>query len=261
MFAENKNYTLGRGRLYFDQFPVGTKTPQGERYFGNTPEMSAASESENLDHFDSDAGIRQKDFSVLLELNRTLTFTTDHISPDNLALFFLGSSGVLSQSAATGLSENFTVKRGRYYKLGRSTSRPEGIVKAVNVVVKDDATPTPNTITPTGNYTVDLDRGRIYILPDAVDIADNDVIEVEYDVQAATINRVVTAGNAEIYGSLRFEATNPAGERFDYTWPYVAVRPNGDFQLKGEEWQTLAFQVEVLKLDDNTESVYITNVD
>ena len=76
-----KNYTLGRGRLYFDKFVIGTKTKTGQRYIGNTTEINLTSDSEALEHFDSDAGIRQKDMSVLLSLSRTGSFITDNISP------------------------------------------------------------------------------------------------------------------------------------------------------------------------------------
>ena len=80
----NKQYTLGRGRLYFDAFLPNTKTKTGERYFGNTPSLSLTIESESLDHYDSDAGVRVKDDSVLLQLNRTGQFVTDNIDPENV---------------------------------------------------------------------------------------------------------------------------------------------------------------------------------
>src|SRR5688572_8082154 len=98
----NKKYTLGRGRLYFDAFLPNTKTKTGERYIGNTPSLSLTIESESLDHFDSDGGVRTKDDSVLLQLNRTGAFVTDNIDPENVALFLLGSATALVQAAATG---------------------------------------------------------------------------------------------------------------------------------------------------------------
>lgn|SRR5690606_14067735 len=257
MAFPDKNYTLGKGRLFFDQFAVGTKTKTGERYFGNTPEFNLTSESETLDHFDSDAGVRSKDDSVLLELNRTGTFITDHISPENLALFFLGEASVESQTSSSAIEETFTVKKGLWYQLGTSV-RPEGVVSISNFAMEDDS---EVTIPAAGNYEVDAANGRFRILPDSAVVADDDTVTVTYDRGAATINRVVTAGNAEVYGALRFIATNPKGEKFNYYFPYVAIRPNGDFALKGEEWQQLGFNVEVLKLDDSTESMYVTNVE
>jgi hypothetical protein len=260
-FPENGNYTLGKGRLYFDQFALGTKTKQGERYLGNTPEFNLTSESEELEHFSSDAGVRVKDDSVLLELTRSGTFITDHISPDNLALFFLGSAGVLSQASATGVVSNLAaVKQGLYYQLGTSPTQVEGVRNVASVVVTDDATPTPNTYDLNDDYTLDAVSGRIQIVNGGA-IVDGTNLVVTFNVTATSINRVITAGNAEIYGALRFIATNPKGEKFDYYFPYVSIRPNGDFAIKGDEWQQLSFNLEVLKLDDNTESMYVTNID
>lgn len=54
MAFPQKNYTYGRYRVYFDQFALGTKVSAGgQRYFGNTPELSTTSESETLDHVDA----------------------------------------------------------------------------------------------------------------------------------------------------------------------------------------------------------------
>ena len=257
MALMNKNYTLGKGRVYFDAFAQGTLTPQGERYFGDTMEFNVTSESESLEHFDNDAGIRVKDASVLLELSRTGTLITENISPENLALFFLGASAVLSQAAAVGqTTEIAAAKQGYYYQLGTSAGRPEGVRKVANVVVTN--TTTPATVYDLNDdYTVDAASGRIQIV-EGGGIADGTGITVTFDVEAADITRVVTAADAEIKGALRYISTNPQGEKFDYFFPYVSLQPNGDFALKsGEEWQQLGFQFEVLKKDDNTEAMYI----
>jgi hypothetical protein len=68
---------------------------------------------------------------------------------------------------------------------------------------------------------------------------------------------VRSGSNSQVEGALFFEATNPVGLRFDYTFPYVQLSPDGDFQLKGDEWQQLSFTFEALKLNDTTETVYI----
>lgn len=256
MTLMNKNYTLGKGRLFFDAFAQGTLNEQGERYFGDTMEFNVTSESESLEHFDNDAGIRVKDASVLLELSRTGTLITENISPENLALFFLGSAGVLTQAAAAGQQTNYaTVKKGYYYQAGKTTARPEGARKITNVVVTPAAGGTAYVVGT--DYTVDLDLGRVQVLESGA-IVEATGIRIAFDIQAATFTRIVTAADAEIKGALRYISTNPQGEKFDYFFPYVSLKPNGDFALKsGEEWQQLGFQFEVLKKDDNTEAMYI----
>jgi hypothetical protein len=64
-------YTLGRGEMHFSKFKEGTQIGEGYRYLGNSPEWGITVETENLDHFNSDRGIRQKDKSVSLEVTRT----------------------------------------------------------------------------------------------------------------------------------------------------------------------------------------------
>lgn len=254
MFPQ-KNYTFGRYRVYFDPFKPGTKTKTGQRYLGNTPELSMTSESENLDHFDADNGIRVKDDSMLLELNRSGAFVTDHISPDNLALFFLGDASVVTQAGATALTQNIAeVKPGRRYQIGASASAPAGARGITNVTVTSD--PVGTTYIEGTDYTVNLDNGGLVILEGGAIAADSNII-VNYDTTATSYNRVVSADNAEIYGAMYLESRNPKGEKLDFYIPYCSIRPDGDFTLKGGEWQQLPFSFEVLKLDDNTSHIYI----
>ena len=257
MAFPQKNYTFGRYRVYFDPFLPGTKTPTGQRYLGNTPELSMNSESENLDHFDADNGIRIKDDSMLLELNRNGSFVTDHISPENLALFFLGESSVLTQAAAPSQTHTITdAKLGRRYQIGASPSAPAGVRGIENVTVTGTAS---GTLTP-ADYTVNLANGGIVLLDGGNPLIEGDELTVTHDVEEAQYNRVVTADNSEIYGALFLESRNPKGERMDYFIPYASIRPDGDFALKGDEWQQLPFSFEILKLDDATPHVIINGM-
>lgn len=250
-----KNYTYGRYKVYFDPFVPGTKTKTGQRYFGNTPELSMTSESETLDHFDADNGVRTKDDSMLLELNRTGAFVTDHISPDNLAAFFLGEAGKTTQTSATGQTYSLTaVKQGRAYQIGSDAGAPMGVRGITNVSVEPGGGGTPFVVD--DDYVVDLTTGRITIV-EGGGIADDDDIDITYDRSATSWNRVVSGDNAEIYGALYFESTNPKGAKQDFYLPYCLIRPDGDFELKGDEWQQLPFSFEALKLDDNTNVIYI----
>jgi hypothetical protein len=257
-----KNYTLGRGRIFFDRFApnvvVGATTRgDGERYLGNTPEFALTSESEDLEHFDSDSGVRVKDDSVQLSLDRSASFTCDNIDAENIALFFLGTTSTVTQAGATGVVEVMTdAKRGRFYQLGVSESTPSGVRNVTNVVIKKGGAPTwGTTVTASGNYEVDEVRGRIYVEADSVDI-DEDDIQITYDVDASTREQVISKSDS-IYGSLRFVADNPKGPNRDYFLPYVKLAPDGDYQLKGDEWQQIGFTVEILKKSSNVDAIYI----
>jgi hypothetical protein len=249
----NKQYTLGRGRIYFDAFLSNSKTKTGERYFGNTSAFSLTIESQTLDHFDSDSGIRVKDDSVLLELNRTGSFTTDNIDPENVALFLLGTSSVLAQASGSVVDEAIAnVKPDRYYQIGATTVLPAGVRDVSAVTVKVGAT----TKTLGTDYTVDLTLARVYIVPGGTILADDDIL-VSYTKTAKSRVQIITAANATIDGALRFEATNPKGTLLDYYFPYVRLSPNGEYALKGDEWQQISFNLDVQKLDDTTEAIYV----
>lgn len=101
-------------------------------------------------------------------------------------------------------------------------------------------------ITQVTNYTVDLARGRIYLLENAADIVDGDDIEVQYDIGLSTRLTVID-DNTQVEGALRFISDNPKGTDKDYFWPRVKLTPSGEYALKGETWQTMTFNFAVLK--------------
>lgn len=157
----SNNHVLGRGRLYFDRFTAGTTTGTGEQYIGNTPAFSVTSTTESLDHFSSDSGVREKDLSVTISNNHTLTFSSDNISWENLAIRAGTTPTTRSLSAVTDDGDTLTVLAGRTYQLGRRASRPEGIRGITGVTVRDDTgTKATGTITfagqPSANDTITI---------------------------------------------------------------------------------------------------------
>lgn len=253
----NKQYVLGRGRVFFDQFAPNTQTTTGERYIGNTPEFSLTIESESLDHFDADAGIRAKDDSVLLELNRTGSFVTDNIDIDNLALFFLGAKSTAAQASVPSHAEIITgVRKDRYYQIG-SALRVGGVRNVSSVVLTKEQTPTDVPMVLGTDYTLEASLGRFYIMPTSTVVVDGDTVNVACAIAAYSQDRVITAGSSTVDGALKFIANNPKGPQRDYYMPYVRLSPNGDYALKGDEWQQFGFTIDVQKLSDTVESIYV----
>jgi len=262
------NYTLGRGEIHFGKFKDGTQIPVGERYLGNTPEVSFTIETENLDHFSSDRGVREKDESVPLQTTRTGTLTCDNIDPANLAYFFFGDDDLLAVTGATVTDEVISpngdgVLQGHWYQLGVTPSLPQGQNNLTfhtsdttggRVIVTDDAG-SPVTFVEVDDYLIDLKSGRIYIVPGG-DIVDGKKLEVDYKTTTQSKARVIS-GSQPIEGSLRYVARNPVGKQYDYYMPWTKITPNGDFALKGDDWQTIPFNLEILKMS-NAEAFYIT---
>lgn len=252
---DGKNYALGRGKLFFAPYAPGTTQPTGQRYFGNTPEFTQTSDSEELEHFDSDNGINVKDDAVTLSNTRTGAFTTDNINLDNVAMFFLGDKSTFTQTANTAVTEEITIKRGHYYQLGATDENPAGVRHITNVTFTGDG---GTAIELSDNFELDMELGRFYVEADAPGVTGEVDVTVTYDQAAYTQNRVVSSSN-EIVGELYFECTNPKGLKFDYFWPYVKISPNGDFNLKsGDDWMVLPFNIEFLQ-KSGMETVYITD--
>ena len=249
--ADN-NYTLGRGEVHFGQFKPTTQIPRGERYLGNTPELGFTAEQENLDHYSSDRGVRIKDESVLLQLDYAGSFITDNVSPDNVAAFFLGDALTTTVASATGVAFTLSdIEQGMSYQLGTTDATPSGARKIAVFAIT-----TPAACVAGVDYVVDLELGRVTILEGSTKLTEGLVSVVgTYNVEASTRNRVISKANT-IEGTLRYIAKNPAGDNIDYFMPWVKLTPNGDFQLKGDEWQQLPFTLEILK-KGSLESIYM----
>ncbi len=259
-----KNYTLGRGRLFFDRFSAAqisagitaSTMGEGERFFGNVPSIAMTSSEEVLDHFSSTGGIRTKDDSVTLQLDRTGTFTTDNIDIANLALLFLADSvGSVTQGALTASTYTITAaKRGRFYQIGATSVLPTGVRKVSNVTVHKGAG-FSTLVAASGNYEIDEDLGRIYVLPGATDIPDSTDISVTYDAASGTREQVISRSQA-IYGALHWVSDNPKGTQRDALMPYVKLSPDGDYNLVGDDWAQMSFTFEILQ-KGNLGGVYI----
>lgn len=246
------NYTLGRGKVYFARFATG-QTPGPFRYMGNSPEFSLTIESETLDHYSSDEGIREKDDSVPLEVNRTGTLVCDDIQAENVALFFFGTTSVLTTSAATAETEDLdAVEPGMFYQIGLTEANKVGLRGLANVSVESN--PSGTTYTAGTDYKIDTATGMLEIV-EGGGISSGDDITVTYDVTATTQEQILS-GSTPVEGALRFVADNPRGENRDIFLPYCKITPNGDFALKGDDWQQLSFSLEALK-PSTGEAIYI----
>jgi hypothetical protein len=257
MSASN-NYVLGRGKLYFERFVGDNRTPtRQERYFGNTTELNFSLSTDKLDHYSSEAGTKVKDDSAAIQTDSSGNFICDNINDDNVALFFLGDAATLTVAGATGVTDSIaSAVLGSYFQLGQTALVPSGARKISTVVVHVDPDGANTLVAALNNYTVDAEMGRIHILADAVAIDDGDELAITFTQVAHTRSQVLSKSET-IYGAMRFIADNPKGTNRDYYLPYVEITPNGDYALKGDTWQQLGFNIEVLKRDDDTERLYI----
>lgn len=246
------NYTLGRGKIHFARFTSGT-VPGPFRYIGNTPELNLTIEAETLDHYSSDEGIREKDDSVPLEVNRTGSMITDNIHPENVALFFFGETSTVTTTLAAAEAWSIvSAEVGMSYKIEATTVNPTGVfgISTSNLTVQING---GATLTEDTDFEMDYDMGIITILEGGA-VTDGDQIDITYDRRASTRDRVIS-GSAPVEGAMMYRTYNPKGTDALFYFPYVKVSPNGDYALKGDEWQQIPFSLEILK-DTGKEAIY-----
>lgn len=243
------NYTIGRGRVYFAKYLPGTKTPGAERYLGNTPDFKIAITSETLEHFSSEAGIKEVDEAATLKTTRKVTLKTDNIDPENVALYFLGEASkvtVAGGAVAGEVIDGARVVEGSLFQLGFSAANFQGArdIEAASVVIKNAAGTT--TYVEGTDYEVNYDAGLVRVVPGGA-IVEGANLQANYTVNAHSREQVVSGATA-IEGMLRFVSDNPTGDNADYTFPYARIAPSGDFMLKGDTWQEVDFTGDIIKL-------------
>lgn len=254
--AEVKNFVLGRGRLYFNQFANGTQTLTGERYIGSTQQFSLAIGSETLNHMSMESGIRSIDDSAILENTRNASYTTDQIDQANLSSFIVGEGETLAVAGGAVVDELISgVTQNRHYQLGYDEATNITGARNVSAVTVTDDNATPVTFTETTDYTVDLDLGRIYVVEGGA-ITDGTNLKVSYTEAAYSREQIVTSDNTKLYGALRFVADNAKGENRDFYMPYVLMTPNGEYALKGDDWQNMGFNLSILQKSATIEAIY-----
>lgn len=241
----SNNLVLGRGEVYFDRFIENTQTKTGERYLGATPAFSVSAETQELEHYSSERGLRIKDESVTLQIDYTGSLTIENIDKENLSLFFFGTTEDAVLAGSTGDVETFVATPGFFYQLGATAAKAEGVENVSSVVVSIDPAGTPTPAVLGTDYNVDLALGRIEVIAGG-GISAGDTIGVTYNVEAQTQERVIS-GSTLIQGAVRFISYNGVGGQRNFYMPKVTLRPNGEFALKGEEWQNMAFNMEILQ--------------
>ncbi|CAM3844121.1 hypothetical protein G6L26_009825 [Agrobacterium radiobacter] len=254
----SENYTLGRGELHFSRFKPGTQIGEGYRYLGNSPEFSLTLETEELAHFNSDRGIREKDKSITLEVTRSGSLVLDEINEDNLAYYFFSAAGKETITEAGGTVTGYAIADaipGRSYQLGETLTDPVGDVKisTTGLTVKKGAT----TFTILDDYLIDYERGLLTIVEGGA-IVEGDDLTVDYTTLASSYDRVIS-GSEKVEGQLLFITRNASGPDRKILMPYVTLAPNGDYNLKGDDWQQIPFTLELLR-KGATESIYITSM-
>jgi hypothetical protein len=254
---EKNEYSIPRGRVFFNPLDPATDQYLGEIYLGNCPGFKLQIEVQKAEHYSSETGLRQKDDSTVLEVKRSASITCDNMNAANTALFLSGSTGDQNQSAGEvddNDPEIITVIPGRTYQLGIGEQAVVGRRQVTDVVVKDQDD--LQTYDAGKDYSLDAQRGILQILAGGKIEAGE--IHVSYKYAACTWRGIRSGDNGDMTGALRVAADNAKGPNLDYWLPRVSLAPSGDLSViaDGTDYNQMTFKADVLK-PASGEAVYV----
>lgn len=216
--------------------------------FGNAPAFSLSPTLEKIEHMDWRNGPGERDFSAMRTISWGTTLTFDDMKPENLEMFFLGEASKVTQVASTqNVTETYEeIQIGRLIFLGTTLASPIGVRNVLDVVVTVDA-----EVKVAGmDYVVDAESGAIRFLPASRggSVADGATVTVTYGVAGSTRDRIISGQNVRST-AMRFVERGGVGNHSIWNMPSVAIFPEGEMSLIGDDWRTGTFQIDVFKSD------------
>ena len=262
--AQNRhtnNTVIGAGECFIDMLTADEST-KGERYLGDTPSGVLRIETEETTVVAGDGATPRTLARVVSNITRSFEVNVQDLSPENLALFVLGTDGEQVDAATaverTDAAARLTVKPGRWYQLGVSASKPAGVgsVKKTGFGVYSAPTSgvkytgtsfhTDGRVDVVGDYTLDDEAGRLYIEP-GKRISDSDTICIAYTPVAQTLKTVAASARKQIKAAFRYVEDAAQGRGNNYYAPVAIIRPGGDMALKDRTAaQSMTLNVEIL---------------
>lgn len=229
MADKTKYLSLGGGKMYIDR-------GDGFKELAQVSTVSMSVNLEELEHENTDEAEVSIDKTIITKKDSTLKFTTESISPENLAMAFLGKNSIITQALESAKTVGIVgVKLGYSYPLD---------VKNISnfSLQKTDATPIS-----TANYEVDLTAGIVTIKDDAPDILEGDTINAIFDVPALTYSAIGAFTEAMVECRLLFVGKAKVGENREMEIYKTNLKMTGDFNLKSKEWNAIEFEAKLLK--------------
>jgi len=215
------NLLLGRGAIYFDRFVTNTSQRQGERHLGNCTAFSTSTKAETKEKYESMDSASNLYQRAVTRQTTTLKITGDEFTPDNLAAAVNGDVETISGAGATITAEAITpvggAILGRYYALANR-----------NITTLTDVKQASTTLVLGTDYTADLLRGRIYLLPTSVTITPGSQLTADYVYGAYSYPAVKISTVGTVDGYVHYIPDNIKGPNWEVEVWHVQFTPSGD---------------------------------
>jgi hypothetical protein len=213
------NVILGRGMLFIDNFDAsGNRT--GQQAIGNVTAFDVENKVEIKEKYESMDPASSLYARGVTRETVTIKITGDEFTLDNLARAVLGAVTTVVGTGATVTAETVTptggAVLGRYYDLAHR-----------NVTAMTDLKQGATTLVLGTDYTVDLVRGRVYLLPTSVTITPGTALTADYTYGTYTYNAVNVATVGTIDAYLRFLGNPVKGPTYEAEFWHVSFTPTG----------------------------------
>lgn len=243
--------SLGRGAAYFALINSTTGYPDdsGYRHLGNGPSIELEIGTEDLDHFSSLTGVRNKDLTVALETTADVTLTLDELSDENKALFMLGSTAVYTNphnaTAITAGPITSNLKQGQWYQLYYLNG---GVQQPIFDLQAAPAFTSGGSAVNAADYVLDLLNGRVMFKYGGASTSNGDTVTFTLSASGSAnanidLVRGLTASSGGLTGALQFVGINAVTGKTDMWFIHkIKLVPDGSLGLISDEFATLTLR-------------------
>jgi hypothetical protein len=222
------NLLLGRGTLFIDNFDAsGNRT--GQQAIGNVTTFDIENKVEIKEKYESmDQASSLYGRGVTRE-TVSLKITGDEFTIDNLSRVLLGAPLTVTGTGAAVTAEALTPVGGavlnRYYDTQHR-----------NITALTDVKQGSTVLVQGTDYTADLVRGRIYLMPTSVTITPGSAITTDYTYGNYTYNgaNIATLGTVEAY--VRFLGNPIKGPVYEAEFWHVSFTPSGSLAFIADDF-------------------------
>jgi len=245
-----ENLMLGQGILFFDRFDFSTGVPvsTGARHLGNCSEFGLTISVEKLEKMTSMYSVRRVYKTLIKQGETTGKIKVDEYDPDNLALALMGDVSQFTRAAAITYNAAAPFLAAIPSQQNTYITLPEHYIDEATVVVKDSGT---TTLALNTDYTVDAERGRIYVVPGG-NLKQGTLVaplKIEFAapivLAAAGRRKISIATVPKVEGKLIFVGDSTLGPSYYAEFWHTLLTPEGDMSMIGDELQSFTLNLSI----------------
>lgn len=232
------NVILGRGKLFLDNLDASLNRT-GMQDVGNVTAFDTENKVEIKEKYESMDPASSLYARGVTRQTVTLKITGDEYTLDNLARALLGTIQQVTGAGATIAAEAFTppggVIQGRYYPLAHRniTTLTDVKIASTSGVLGTD-------------YTADLVRGIIYIIPGSTLFVAGSALTADYVYGQYTYNSVSVAQQGTVECYVRFEGNPIKGPTYEAEYWHVSFTPSGTLAFIADDFGNWTLEGEVI---------------